>query len=239
MRQLQIELPRKAYRQITADVLDDLAEELLAEHEPGLRIKPVRVSQKMWKTLGRYTPDSREIVLSARLLEKADDDMIFGVVRHEVAHAITGHRFPGARAHGKEFREVCREIGADASATTDMGAGYAPPRSYFGVACPRCGVTLWRAQRVRQIECRCGAVLEPEMYLRIRRPPPDPDRPEEEFYSGDLKAPVAHVVKRPRRRERWKLHFKCAVCGAVNRRKRMVRFARCSCGVRLKIRLPG
>ncbi len=215
--------------------LDSMAKELIQKHATGLDIAPLRISRRMWKTLGRYTPSRREITLSEWFLTKSDDAAVREVLKHEVAHAVTGHCHPGARSHGKEFREVCRKIGADPSAAVDMGAGYGPPISYFGFSCPYCGSEIWRKQRARFLRCRCGNSVRPRQFLRIRRRPPDPGDPEGRFYTGDLEVPAADPAGRGRTPEKWRFQIKCPTCGVVNRRKRKRSIIRCRCGVRLRV----
>ena len=94
------------------------------------------------------------IHLSRRLIDHEDDGVVIDTILHEIAHALTS---PGAQAHGKEWREIARRLGAKPEACYDPGKSNIPPK-WIG-ACPHPGCTVYvtrnrLTQKARSLFCR-------------------------------------------------------------------------------------
>ena len=138
-------------------------EQVLAAYASGLTLSRIRISNRMQRTLGSYSPSKREIALSSELFLSGGKKSIWRVLLHEIAHAITLHRHPGSRPHGREFRGVCDEIGADPSRFIDVGLVSPSEPIRYSIQCPSCGGLNKRKRLTRFVRCICGA------RLRIRR----------------------------------------------------------------------
>ena len=92
--------------------------------EYGLLVKePQLVFCDSATWLGRYTHGGiPKIELSRHLVLNYSWCSVRCVFYHEVAHQITSYISPGAMPHGREFREVCRRIGAMPDARVDVVA---------------------------------------------------------------------------------------------------------------------
>ncbi len=185
-------------------------EQLVAAHAPGLKFGGIRISTRMRRTLGSYSPSKGEITLSGQLILSGDKKTLHKVVMHEIAHSVTSNRHPGARAHGKEFRAVCDEIGADPAPVMDVPSmsGKGPFRYVF--RCASCGGRVARRRRVAVARCGCGA------RIRLR-------------YDRSSPAPAAGV-------RQTAYSIRCPSCGGRVVRRRKVEVARCGCGARIRLR---
>ncbi|MFW6195101.1 MAG: SprT-like domain-containing protein, partial [Chloroflexota bacterium] len=123
-------------------------------------LAPVRISRRMTRTLGSYSPSKRQIAISHRLLNEGADEDVRAVLLHEVAHAIVHHRHGEARPHGSLFKQVCREIGAEPSARATVSLRPDRAQARYVFSCPGCKRTLSRKRLSRFARCRCGARLE-------------------------------------------------------------------------------
>ena len=134
---------------------------------PGGVTPAVKVSRRMLRTLGTFTPAKNLIRLSARLLALGTAAEQRQVVLHEVAHAIVHHRAPKARAHGREFRAVCEELGLVAGRFVEIDHAVWRERLQFAVECPACGGPIVRRKRVRKVRCGCGAGVKPRAWAAV------------------------------------------------------------------------
>ena len=120
--------------------LEALAQQVLHEHEPELKLPPLRVSSRMTRTLGLYDLQHRRISLSARLVAFGSRDECRRILLHELAHAIVQHRTPSASGHGREFKAICREL-AEHGVTTRVApvrvALHLAPTTHRDVGPPR------------------------------------------------------------------------------------------------------
>ncbi len=148
--------------------VDEIVKIMLRSHEPGLTLPSVRVSGRMRRTLGSYTPTKKLISISSRLLALGNDGDIREVVLHEVAHAIVHSRW-GERptAHGKEFRSVCQEIGAKPRRYVDVSTDDWDSRIRYLSKCESCHVSIVRKRRMKSVRCACGTKLYPESWFTV------------------------------------------------------------------------
>ncbi|MDA0232487.1 MAG: SprT-like domain-containing protein [Chloroflexi bacterium] len=134
---------------------------------PNGVIPVVEVSRRMLRTLGSFTPTKNLIRLSSRLLALGSMAEQRHVVLHEVAHAIVHHRTPEARAHGREFRSVCDELGLVAGRFVKIDHAVWHERLRFAVDCPACGGTILRRRRVNKVRCGCGTSVRPRVWAAV------------------------------------------------------------------------
>jgi predicted SprT family Zn-dependent metalloprotease len=156
---------------LDATGLDAEIEALLATHEPGLNLPPLRVSSRMRRTLGSYSPHRRRISLGAHLLAFGTADQQRSILLHELAHAIVHHRHPKAGAHGREFGVACRQLGIEPFRTVDLPVREWLSNERYGYRCERCGELSLRKRRVRSVRCACGEKVSPERAGLIALPP--------------------------------------------------------------------
>ena len=156
---------------LDATVLDAEIAALLAIHEPGLKLPPLRVSSRMRRTLGSYSPHRRRIALGAHLLAFGTIDQQRSILLHELAHAMVHHRHPKASAHGREFSEACRQLGIEPFRTVDLPVREWLTNERYGYRCGRCGALSLRKRRVRAVRCECGEKVSPERAGLIALPP--------------------------------------------------------------------
>jgi predicted SprT family Zn-dependent metalloprotease len=100
----------------------------IAKKEWGFDVD-IKISYKLdsIRTLGYYRYSTKTISLNDALLDEFKGLYIREVFVHEFAHAVVHFLYPTqynknkkVRPHGKEFKEVCRIFGVDASATTSV-----------------------------------------------------------------------------------------------------------------------
>jgi SprT-like protein len=167
-RQLAFDLEQKPVGRPTAVNVDLLIRATLDSHEPGLELPDVRVSGRMRRTLGSYMPSKKQIAISSRLLAMGDEGDIRGVVLHEVAHAIVHSRFGDkAPAHGREFRDVCNEIGAKPRRYVDVTTEQWQSQVRYLAKCGHCKVLIVRKRRMNSVRCVCGLKLYPRSWRAV------------------------------------------------------------------------
>lgn len=167
-RQLRFDLEQPGVEKPTAAQVDLLIRTTLADHEPGLKLPPVRISGRMRRTLGSYMPARRRIAISSRLLAMGDESDLRQVVLHEVAHAIVHARFgEKASAHGREFRAVCHELGVKARRYVDVTTEKWRSRVRFLSKCGHCKVIIVRKKRMRSVRCTCGLKVYPKSWRAV------------------------------------------------------------------------
>jgi predicted SprT family Zn-dependent metalloprotease len=115
----------------------------------------------MTRTFGSYTPTNRQVTLSSRLLALGKPADQREILLHELAHAITHHRYPKARAHGREFQSVCRELGVDPRRYVNLPVREWGSKARWGAPCESCGVLVLRSRAVRTMRCACGHLNRP------------------------------------------------------------------------------
>ncbi len=127
----------------------------------------IKVSRRMMRTLGSFTPSRNQIRLSSRLLALGTPEEQQHVALHEVAHAIVHQRTPKARAHGKEFKIACSELGLDAGRFVSVDHSAWRDRLRYAVECPSCGENILRRKRARKVKCDCGSKLKPREWSAV------------------------------------------------------------------------
>lgn len=167
-RQLAFDLEQKPIGKPTAQAVDLLIQATFDKHQPGLSLPPVRVSGRMRRTLGSYMPSRKQIAISSRLLAMGDESDIREVVLHEVAHAIVHARWGDKpSAHGREFRQVCGEIGAKPRRYVDVTTEKWQSQTRFLSKCGHCKVLIVRKKRMRSVRCVCGLKLYPRSWRAV------------------------------------------------------------------------
>ncbi|MBI4306778.1 MAG: SprT-like domain-containing protein [Chloroflexi bacterium] len=171
-RQLLLLATQHVFERVSIDGLGDLAMTVLARHAPKLKLPALRVSSRMTRTFGSYTPTTRQVSLSSRLLAFARPSEKREILLHELAHAITHHRFPKASAHGAEFRAICREIGADGRRFVSLPVREWAGKGRWAAVCDHCGSLVTRQRAVSVMRCGCGNRIAPRR-LAFIVPRPD------------------------------------------------------------------
>ena len=134
-----------------------MVEQVFDAYEPDLKVPGFRISKRMRSTLGSYSHRKREIALSERLVLNGDKKSVWEVLLHEVAHAITMQRYRRPLPHGKQYREVCAEIGANPRAVMDI-EGLSPVEPVrYSYRCNSCGRRILRKRKTAIVRCKCGA----------------------------------------------------------------------------------
>lgn len=72
---------------------------------------PINVVVFEGKEWGHFNGPYFQIALNRKLIYSAKDSVVRDILKHELAHYFTWILYPGASAHGAEFREVCRRFG--------------------------------------------------------------------------------------------------------------------------------
>ncbi|MCZ6538474.1 MAG: SprT-like domain-containing protein [Chloroflexi bacterium] len=167
-RQLAFDLDQPGIEQPNASQVDLLIRSTLARCQPDLELPPVRVSGRMRRTLGSYTPSRKQIAVSSRLLALGDETDIRRVVLHEVAHAIV-HARHGEKtsAHGREFRSVCQELDIRSRRYVDVTTEKWRSQVRFLSKCGHCKVIIVRRRRMRSVRCGCGLKVYPKSWRAV------------------------------------------------------------------------
>ncbi len=156
---------------LDASELDAEVAALLATHEPGLKLAPLRISSRMRRTLGSYSPERKRIALGAHLLAFGTAEQQRSILLHELAHALVHHRHPKANAHGAEFKAACRQLGIEPFRVVDLPVREWLSNERYGYRCDRCGALALRKRRMRSVRCVCGEKVEPKRAELVALPP--------------------------------------------------------------------
>jgi predicted SprT family Zn-dependent metalloprotease len=163
--------PTAELRRVSLNGLGDLAMEVLGKHAPDLRLPAIKVSGRMTRTFGSYTPMTRQVTLSSRLLALGRQSDQQTILLHELAHAITHYRHPKASAHGREFRTICEELGVEARRYVNLPVRHWVSRARWGTRCDSCGSLLLRKRATRRFRCACGRTNRPRQISYVARAP--------------------------------------------------------------------
>lgn len=71
---------------------------------------------------GKWCPDRRSIVISARLIRQYHWEVVLNVFRHEMAHQLVGQIHGPAKAHGDLFVTACERLGVPPEYRSSGGA---------------------------------------------------------------------------------------------------------------------
>lgn len=134
---------------------------------PQGEMPKIEISRRMTRTLGTFTPSKNLIRLSSRLLVLGTEDEQRHVAMHEVAHAVVHGRDPKARAHGREFKAACKELGLKPGRFVNIDHASWRSRMRYAVDCPACETRLLRKRRTRRVKCDCGASLKPQRWQAV------------------------------------------------------------------------
>jgi len=154
---------------VTLNGLGELADDVLSRHAPGIDLPKIRVSGRMTRTFGSYTPTTRQVTLSSRLLALGKPREQKDILLHELAHAITHQRHPKARAHGREFQAICRELGVAPLRYVSLPVREWAARARWAATCDACGQLSLRQRPVRAIRCDCGHTTRPRRLSYVAR----------------------------------------------------------------------
>lgn len=148
-------------RRVSLNGLGELAATVIDRHAPDLDLPAIRVSGRMTRTFGSYTPTSKQVTLSSRLLALGREEDQKEILLHELAHAITHHRHPKARAHGREFQAICVELGVNTRRYVNLPVREWVKRARWGTSCEACGTMILRQRAFRSMRCDCGHLNRP------------------------------------------------------------------------------
>jgi len=110
---------------------------------------------RLTSTMGRYFPKTNKIDFSVVLFSRATEAEQNATVAHEVCHLIVRNRFPGASAHGWEWKNAM------------LRAGYAPKRCHNVKVDKR---PRKPTQRVRTFcGCEDGCIVTKNLWTRMCR----------------------------------------------------------------------
>jgi SprT protein len=115
----------------------------------------------MRRTLGSYHQKKKQITLGAHLLASGTEEEIDEILLHEVAHAITHHKFPKVSAHGKEFKATCVGLGIPPTRTVKFPVVEWLKSERIAYECGGCGHTSLRKRKLRSIRGDCGHKFAP------------------------------------------------------------------------------
>ena len=125
--------------------LDDLI--LLSEQRGWITVRPIVLYNLSGQTAGlagmRY--GKAYIRLNVGLLQLYPDDMIHNTVGHEFAHIVTYLNYPGASAHGLEWKKVMITFGLE-------------PTRCHSYDTSKTAVIKNRRQQKYTVYCACGPV---------------------------------------------------------------------------------
>jgi predicted SprT family Zn-dependent metalloprotease len=148
-------------RRIDTSPVDLRVIEILLEHLPELTLPKIRVSSRMRRTLGSYHQKKKQITLGAHLLASGTEKEIDEILLHEVAHAITHHKFPKVSAHGREFIAACVALGIPPTRTVKFPVVEWLKSERITYECDSCGQTSLRKRKLRSIRGDCGHKFAP------------------------------------------------------------------------------
>lgn len=152
---------RVSLHRVPLNGLGELAADVLVRHAPDLKLPAIRVSGRMTRTFGSYTPTNKQVTLSSRLLALGEPEDQREILLHELAHAITHYRHPKASAHGREFQAVCHELGVDARRYVNLPVRKWVSKASWSAACDACGSLMLRKRATRAMRCECGRLNRP------------------------------------------------------------------------------
>ena len=167
-RQYAFDIEQKVIGKPKSRFVDLMIDEILKIHQPKLQLPQVRVSRRMRSTLGSYMPSRKQIAISSRLLAMGDDGDVREVVLHEVAHAIVHARFGNKpRAHGREFKAVCKELDIEPKRYVDVSTEKWQMRIRYAARCNFCNLLVVRKRRMPFARCICGSKIYPKSWQAI------------------------------------------------------------------------
>lgn len=83
----------------------------------GLNDWTLKFNNRLTRTLGRCLFSKNTIELQTRFVKENPEAMVLDTIRHEIAHALAGHK----AGHGYEWKMWAIKVGANPEATVDAG----------------------------------------------------------------------------------------------------------------------
>lgn len=109
------------------EVLRQWTERLYVEYDNILfhfrvRLRPpvIRV-EELTATWGQWSPSTRCLTISRRLIELHSWDVVIEVLKHEMAHQIVNEVYGVIELHGPHFKRACAKLGVAAWAAAATG----------------------------------------------------------------------------------------------------------------------
>lgn len=110
-------------------------------------------NSRLRTTGGRFHLEDGHIDINPKILEKYDEEMLIGVIKHELVHYHLYYS-GGKHDHGsKAFKDLLKKVG---------GLRYAPEltpkrkRTYKIYQCSRCGLEYKRIKKINTRQFVCG-----------------------------------------------------------------------------------
>lgn len=84
----------------------------------GLNDWTLKFNNRLTRALGRCLFSKNTIELQSRFVKENPEHIVLDTIRHEVAHALAGHK----AGHGHEWKMWAIKVGANPEATVDAGS---------------------------------------------------------------------------------------------------------------------
>ena len=84
----------------------------------GLTDWTLKVNNRLTRALGRCVFNKKTIELQTRFVKENPEHIVLDTIRHEIAHALAGHK----AGHGYEWKMWAIKVGANPEATVDAGS---------------------------------------------------------------------------------------------------------------------
>lgn len=84
----------------------------------GLNDWTLKFNNRLTRALGRCLFSKNTIELQTRFVKENTEAMVLDTIRHEIAHALAGHK----AGHGYEWKMWAIKVGANPEATVDAGS---------------------------------------------------------------------------------------------------------------------
>lgn len=148
--------PVNRKREMTDSALQQWVEEV-SERDFGKPFRHVaRFNPRLRTTGGRYFPQDHRIEINPAYLERAGEETVLGIIRHELCHYHLHLEGKGYRHRDSEFRALLAKVGGLRHAPSLPGMRKALPVRY-ALICLRCGQIHFRKRRMDPRRYRCGA----------------------------------------------------------------------------------
>lgn len=123
--------------------------------ENGLAGWKVRFNGRLTRALGRCIESRKTIEYMPKYMDENDWTEVQQTIRHEVAHAIAGHR----HGHDATWRAIARRLGVENPSSKSMTANLT--RKFTGT-CPNCEREVQKDRRNNSSCGKCSDVFDPK-----------------------------------------------------------------------------
>ncbi|MGL4624817.1 MAG: SprT-like domain-containing protein [Culicoidibacterales bacterium] len=110
---------------------------------------PIEISSRFTRTLGQYRvsyPEKkRSFCFQANLVHH--EHLLLQVIRHEFIHYYL-EAYQQISGHGKEFRQLCRQLEIPARATLTVPANFMTPNARYHLCCEQCQQVVGTRERI-------------------------------------------------------------------------------------------